>query len=248
MVQLEIDPLQPRVAALTLADPLRRNALSVEMFAAFTQALDAFEAIAPQPTVLLLRAEGAHFCAGFDLAAVVAQPLLAVDLLHQLSHIIRRLKRLDAIVVGEVRGAALAGGCALLTACDFVVAAADAQLGYPTHRIGISPAVSIPSLAPKTRGATRAFLVSNEILSGTRAFEMGLVTHVAAEPQVAVRALVTSLLSKDASALRETKRYLNNAEDAGEDAVFDAAMHGSADLARGTEFAEMLRAYWSTKR
>ena len=247
LVRFEIDAQEARVASVTLCDAARRNALSTAMFADFTHSLDELQSTTPQPTVLILRSEGAHFCSGFDLAAIVQAPLLAIELLASLSHIIRRLKRLDAIVIAEVRGAALAGGCALLTACDFVVAAPDAQLGYPTHRIGISPAVSIPSLLPKTRGATRSLLVSNDIVSGTRAHALGLVTHVADDPHTAANALATQLLCKEPVALRATKRYFNTLENTDENAVFDAALHASAQLAHGEEFTRMLTAFWAAK-
>ena len=197
LVRFEIDAQEARVASVTLCDAARRNALSTAMFADFTHALDELQSTTPQPTVLILRSEGAHFCSGFDLAAIVQAPLLAIELLASLSHIIRRLKRLDAIVIAEVRGAALAGGCALLTACDFVVAAPDAQLGYPTHRIGI--------------------------------------------------ALTTQLLCKEPVALRATKRYFNTLENTDENAVFDAALHASAQLAHGEEFTRMLTAFWAAK-
>src|SRR5581483_9204102 len=42
-------------------------------------------------------------------------------------------------VVGAVAGFALAGGCGLAAACDFVIAAEDAVFGTPEIHLGLFP-------------------------------------------------------------------------------------------------------------
>src|SRR5690606_12641741 len=96
--------------------------------------------------VVLLTGAGHAFCAGFDLGAAVEQPALMAHFIQRLSDINRSIRRLPQVVVAAVQGAAIAGGCAILSACDFVVVCPDATLGYPVHRIGVSPAVTLPLL------------------------------------------------------------------------------------------------------
>ena len=96
--------------------------------------------------IVLLRGEGRAFCAGFDLPAALEQPDLMEQFIERLSGTLRAVRRLPHVVVAAVQGGAIAGGCALVTACDFVMASPDAKFGYPVHRLGISPAVTIPTL------------------------------------------------------------------------------------------------------
>jgi len=208
---------------------------------------------------VLLAGDGPAFCAGFDLATCAQEPRAVEELLHGLSACVTALRAIDVPVVARVQGAALAGGCALLTACDFVVVARDAQLGYPTHRIGISPAVSVPSLFSRMGAHTRALLVSNEIIDGEAALTRGLATHCA-EPAAldgAIDALVAQLLAKGPQAMRATKRWIREIEERGagdlgpvaarDEAAMIAARDASVALASGEEFATMLRAFWASR-
>jgi enoyl-CoA hydratase/carnithine racemase len=183
-----------RLARITLRDPARRNALDLGALDTLRTHLERLSN-EPAADALLLAGEGTAFCAGFDLAACAEDPRRVEPLLIGLSACVQALRALDIPVVARVQGAALAGGCALLTGCDFVVVARDAQLGYPTHRIGISPAVSIPSLLSRMGPAARSLLVSNDLIDGDAAHARGLATHVAeaADLDAEVEALVARL-------------------------------------------------------
>ncbi|MBI1304554.1 MAG: hypothetical protein GC172_12335 [Phycisphaera sp.] len=248
-----------RVATIGFRDPARRNALDEPALRAFIDAVG--RASGTEGVDLVhLRGEGGAFCAGFDLDGCAEDPRRVESLLTLLSEAVARLRAIDAPVVAEVQGAALAGGCAILTACDFVVVAPDAQLGYPTHRIGISPAISVPTLLSRTEGATRAFLVANELVDGARAVELGLATHCAPRADAlasTTAALIERLLTKGPTAMRETKRWMRAIEERGAGSLgaapardLDAmarARNASLALASGDEFASMLRAFWSSR-
>jgi len=169
----------PGIAMLALNDPSRRNALSTSMFDALDNALDSIRKNA-EARVLLLTANGPAFCAGFDLPSAVENPALLGQFILRLSQLIRALRRLSAIVVAQVQGPAIAGGCAMLSACDFIWAAPDATMGYPVHGIGLSPAVTIPTLSQAILpGAARALLMSGRLMSAAEARQLGLVSHLA---------------------------------------------------------------------
>lgn len=262
-----------RVMSLTLADAPRRNALGVPMFDALERALAQADARARagQSHVLLLRAEGSAFCAGFDLGACVDDASALESFIHRLSGAIVSLRAMPAVVVAQVQGAALAGGCAILTGCDIVCAAERATFGYPVHRIGISPAVSLPTLVPALGpGAARELALLGEPVSATRAMQLGLVHRLHADPESlasAAGALVASIADKGPVALRETKRWLSrldgtdlsppedrsegdSATHAGASRDLDvvrAAAAASAALCAGEECVTMLRAFWASR-
>ena len=247
-----------RAAQITLRDPARRNALDAPALATLAKHV---RAVGDEATadVLVLGGKGPSFCAGFDLAACAADPRAVEALLEGLSACIGELRELDVPVIASVRGAALAGGCALLTACDFVVVARDAQLGYPVHRIGISPAVSAPSLFSRMGPATRALLMSNDLMDGEAAVALGLATHCVDDARLdaEVDALRERLLAKGPRALRETKRWIRTIEarmpgdlgrtPARDRAVLERTRDASIDLASGTEFPDRLRAFWASR-
>jgi methylglutaconyl-CoA hydratase len=243
---------------IVLRDPSRRNALDAAALAALR---DAIRSVADDPAcdALVLSGEGSAFCAGFDLSACADQPPRVEELLALLSDCVSALRALDIPVVARVQGAALAGGCALLTGCDFVVVARDAQIGYPVHRIGISPAVSAPSLLSRMGPAARALMVSNDLLDGQTALVRGLATHCvdATHLDAEVDGLVERLLAKGPQAMRATKRWIREIEsrmagDLGrtpprDAAAVRAARDASIALASGDEFATMLRAFWAAR-
>ena len=163
------------IATIVLNDPDRRNAMSHGLFDDLEHCLAEAERATDSKSchVLRIRGEGPAFCAGFDLDAMADGAL--PSFLERLGAICRRLRHLDAVVVAEVHGPALAGGCALVSACDIVHAGPDAAFGYPVHRLGISPAVSLATLVPGTSpGAARALTLSGEFLDADAAVEVGL--------------------------------------------------------------------------
>ena len=247
LVRLELDV--PCVT-LTLCDPARRNAMSTAMF----DALGAAVAAAGRhetSAVLRIRGEGPAFCAGFDLGACVEDRTLLASFIRRLSRLNRAVRRLRQVVVVEVQGAALAGGCALLSACDFVCVAPDATLGYPVHRIGVSPAVSLPTLRAATGGAARPLVLGGALVDGRTALRIGLATHCssdAAALPALVDDLVARLASKGPQALAATKRWLNELDGSDRDDAFDRTAEGSARLCDGDECVAMLHAFWNARK
>jgi enoyl-CoA hydratase/carnithine racemase len=247
---------------ITLCDPARRNALGEAMFASLHERLlvaalaadgrllagDGSRAVAD---VVVLRAEGPSFCSGFDLAACVERPETLRSYVHELSRAVRALRSLPVPIVAEVRGSAAAGGCALLAGCDFVVVAPDAQLGYPVHRIGVSPAVTLPALTANAgHGSARRVALGGEMLDGPSAVRAGLATHCApdaASLAAMVDALADSLAAKGPEALRATKRWLNELDGSTDEVRHLHAERASAAAAAGDEFAAMLRAFWAAR-
>lgn len=113
---------QNRIAYITLNRPEKRNALNYEVVtelkAAFTRA-EADE----ECKVVVLRANGAVFCAGADLEYL--QQLQAntyEENLEDSTHLMQlflQIYKLKKVVIGQIHGHSIAGGCGLATVCDF---------------------------------------------------------------------------------------------------------------------------------
>lgn len=247
LVTLTIDDY---LAIITLNDPEKRNALGIAMFDELEKALALIEADEAL-RVILLRGEGRVFCAGFDLGRAVQKPEMMGRYIERLSDINRRIRRLGPVVVVAIQGAAIAGGCALLSACDFVCIAPDAKVGYPVHAIGVSPAVTIPTLqAAVGPGACRVLLLGGKLIDGVEAKRIGLATHLARSGDSVhdeAIALCRLLTDKPPGALRVTKAWLNELDGSLDDERFDPPARESGALASGKEASDMLRAFWQSR-
>jgi methylglutaconyl-CoA hydratase len=232
------------VLRVTLQDAKKRNALGVEMFDAIDGALQSLDG---QTRCVLLAGEGPVFCAGFDMRACVDNIEVLEIYILRLSKLIRTLRRVSVPVVVAAHGAAIAGGCAVLTGCDFVVGSKEAKYGYPVHQIGISPAVTIPTLFQKVgEGRARSLSLSGEIIYGSDAYAMGLLSHLEETDTQAIAiasALAMELSKKPPIALQATKRWLNELDGSLDDERFDLpAIQSSSSLGEETE--RMLRQLW----
>jgi methylglutaconyl-CoA hydratase len=251
IVKYVLEHIEAPVATIVLNDAATRNALSLTMFDALD---DAFARLRGDGSthIVLLRGEGPAFCAGFDLAAAADEPELLPTYIRRLSTLLRAIRRLPQIVVAAVEGAAIAGGCAMLSACDFVFVAPDAKLGYPVHALGISPAVTIATLRLMLGdGAARALLMSGEIVSGAEAFRRGLATHIAQTGQSvdeAAAAHCRALALKGSHALRTTKAWLNELDGSNANSAFDLPAQNSAEESLSSESRTRLAEFWSARK
>ncbi len=248
LVQLECNH---RIATITLNDPGRRNALGLPMFDALQERLRTLHSM-DDCVAVIIAGNGPAFCAGFDLAAAVDNPAIVGNYIEQLSITNRMIRRLPQVTIASVQGAALAGGCALLGACDFIFAEPHAKLGYPVHRLGVSPAVTLPTLRTRMEGGVmRTLLMGGNVIDGVEAHRIGLVTHLAESHdslnQEAMR-LATSFTTKGHTALRTTKAWLNELDGSLNDDAFDATVAGSAHLAVEDEAVKLLQAFWQKRQ
>lgn len=197
---------------IELADPDRRNVLSPDLLARLTSAVS-------EPTdagALLLTGEGPAFCAGFDLSLCRLtdgdERLRAM--LTGLAGLVRALCAQPLPVVLCAHGAAVAGGCAILSGADVVVADTDARLGYPVVRLGITPAISAPFMASRlSLGAVRARLLDPQVISAERAHAIGMVQELTPSIDDALaRAadIARELAHKPHRAVLATRDWLNH--------------------------------------
>ncbi len=234
------------VTTITLKNPDMRNALSIEMFDAIEHSLDELN---QETHVVLLQGAGDVFCSGFDMKACANDIELLEIFILRLSGLIKKLKRLKQPVVVSAHGAAIAGGCAMLTACDFIVGSVDGKYGYPVHRLGITPAVTIPTLFQRIgEGKARSLLMSGQILRGRDAVGIGLLTHAAIDDESAkelAQNIAAELAKKPPKTLQVTKQWLNELDGSCSDELFDRVASETATVSTD-ETQERLKSQWGS--
>lgn len=171
-----------RTATITLNRPEKRNALSFELVAELKEAFQK-AAYDPKVKVIILKAEGASFCAGADIAYL--QQLQAntyeenLEDSEHLKSLFEMIYTLPKVVIAQVQGHAIAGGCGLATVCDLVYAVPEARFGYTEVKIGFIPAIVMVFLVRKLGDArARELLLTGELIDAARACELGIVNEV----------------------------------------------------------------------
>lgn len=234
------------IGVLTLTRPDRRNAMTPAMLREFPIAAST---LASSCRVVVIAGAGKTFCSGFDLSLCKNSPDGAVlrELLTGLYDSIDALRALHVPVIAAVQGAAIAGACALLGGCDFVITHDQASLGYPVARLGISPAVSAPFLASSIGpGPARERLLDTGLITGARARSIGLASESLQSPDLVLpRALelAATLADKPPEAIAATRCWLMELDR--HRIETSKALEASLALTGGPEERERLAAFWT---
>lgn len=234
----------PGITQLTLNRPEKRNALSVELVEALLAALTAAEKD-PAQRVLILTGAGPAFCAGLDLAEA-ADPTRAHRSAELIGQALQRLSESRLVTIAVVRGAAIAGGAGLMSACDFALAEESAQIGYPETRRGLVAALVMTFLRRQLRERdARQILLTGEIFQAPRAEMIGLVNEALPAERLMPRALQIAhdVMQGGPEALARTKQLLAQLWPATLPADLGKAMTVHLETRGSAEIQEGLAAY-----
>ncbi len=209
-----LSDLKDGVLTLTLNRPAKRNAMDSVTIEDLHSELDRAELDAGV-RIVCLRGAGKDFCAGADLSELLASADRSAEenarSALRLGEVFLKLRGLPRPVVAVVQGRALAGGCGLATACDIVLAHAEAEFGYPEIRRGFVPAMVMAMLVRCT-GEKVAFdlVATGRVMRAAEAREAGIVSRVLPADgfEGAVQDVLIGLASASATALALTKRQL----------------------------------------
>jgi enoyl-CoA hydratase/carnithine racemase len=178
------------VATIALANPEKRNALSL---AAMEEMLDVFAEIAADASVkvVILRALGPVFSSGHDLREIqcagdeadVAKFRAIFDTCVRMMTAIQTIPQ---PVIAEVAGIATAAGCQLVATCDLALASREARFATPGVKIGLFCTTPMVALT-RAIGRKRAMemLLTGDFVDAETAAAWGLVNRVVAPSELA---------------------------------------------------------------
>lgn len=182
------------IAAITLNNPGKRNALSYELMAALIEAL---REVGDGPSRgVLLRANGPVFSAGHDFADMAGQDLPFLRrLLQRCTTLMTLVQEIPQPVVAEVHSLATAAGCQLVASCDMAIAADTAAFALPGGKGGLFCTTPLVAVA-RSIGRKRALEMSmtGDPISAAVAAEWGLINR--AVPESELHASVLELLRR----------------------------------------------------
>ncbi|HVI52108.1 MAG TPA: enoyl-CoA hydratase-related protein [Candidatus Sulfotelmatobacter sp.] len=207
---LIIESRQDGVAVIILNRPEVRNALSRQLIAALTEAVDRFEAD-PEVGAMVL-AGGAAFCAGADIVDMAGISLLEA-LVSDFSGCCDRLAACGKPLLAAVEGYALGGGCELIEMCDLVIAAEDARFGHPEILLGTLSGAGGTQRLARAVGRAKAMdlvLTGRQVLAA-EAERIGLISRVVPKGETLSTAIEAArqIVSRPPLTVRFAKEAVN---------------------------------------
>ncbi len=197
------------VVQIRLNRPHKKNALTQACYTTMAQTIESAESD-PSVRVLVFLGAGGNFTSGNDLSDFPAPP--ADGELTPVMRFVTSLLQSSVPIIAGVEGLAVGIGATLLLHLDSVVAEPDARILLPFANLALVPEAGASLLLPRIMGYTRAaeLLMRGKPVSGTQAYELGIVSTLAEAGQVENTALkiAAEFASKPPAALRKTKRLL----------------------------------------
>jgi methylglutaconyl-CoA hydratase len=229
------------VARITLNRPDKRNAITIEMMSALSEALQRADDDGTV-RVMLIRGAGKDFCAGLDLSEVLQSAEDAPSSLtsaRRLGHLYTAMRRHPKPIVAAVQGRALGGGAGIATASDLIIATESAQFGYPEVKLGFIPAIVATMLrrAVNERQAMELAL-TGEPLTASRALAIGLINRIYPDTEfdANVERYVAALAEQPATAMSMSKSLLYQTDGMSFEASIEAGVQANVQARKTDDF------------
>ncbi len=238
--------LKDGVLLLTLNRPDKKNAFNIEQWKALAAELDAAKED-DDVTVVVLTGAGTDFSAGQDLKdSAIPGALLTYRVLE------RAMIDFDKPLIAAAKGVAVGGGATTLFHCDIVYVGESLRLRMPFNSLAMAPEFASSYLLQMIVGPQRAaeFLMTTQWINADLAVSSGIASGKFTDDE-----LLPSALAKAAEiaqwpliSLRETKRCLKAAHQAGMETAIRVEHEAMDKLSDTPEKTEALMAFLEKRK
>ncbi len=246
-----VTDLADGVLTLRFNRPEVLNALSAEMSLGLSSALEDAVSRDEVRAVVITGSDGS-FSTGADISGTDAHERFDVRALDAANRMVRAIVQLDKPVLAGVNGIAAGVGTSIALAADIIVASESAAFLLAFSRVGLMPDGGATATIAASVGRARAMRMAllAEPLTGTEAFETGLVTHLVpdAEFDDRVAQLARRLANGAPLAFAATKKAINAATLPHLDGALERERTGQSVLLRTGDVAEGMRAFSKKRR
>ncbi|MEU6137727.1 crotonase/enoyl-CoA hydratase family protein [Nocardioides sp. NPDC047086] len=207
------------IAQVRLNRPDKLNALTLELLQELVETAKVLGKNHDLRAVVIA-GEGDAFTAGLDFASVLRDPKKIVGAFipvpfrgtNLFQESVWAWRRLPVPVIAAVHGHCLGGGVQIALGADFRIAEPDSQWSVLEGKWGIIPDMTgIRSLSEVVGIDTaKKLTMTAEQFSGERAYELGLVTELSADPVATATAFARKLSERSPDQLAAAKRLFND--------------------------------------
>lgn len=174
------------IATVTLDDPARRNALSLDLVGELHTAFDAIERN-PEVRAVVVTGAPPAFCSGAARSELVGADASRLSAIYEG---FLRVARCPLPTVAAVNGPAVGAGFNLALACDVRLAGTSARFDARFLRLGIHPGGGHTWLLNRAVGpqAAAALVLFGQVLDGAAAERAGLVWRCVSDGELLAEA------------------------------------------------------------
>ncbi len=244
--------LERGVGLITINQPAKHNAMSLEMWDGLGEVIDDFAADPSVRVVILTGAGHTAFVSGADISQfgdVRATAAAQAEYERRTRPVRDRIAAFERPIIARIRGYCIGGGLSLALLADLRIAAQDSSFAIPAARLGIAYGPhSIRRLIDVVGPAhARMLLYTGVRIDATEAARMGLVNEVVPDARLSDRVLTLARMIADNAPLsiaasKRTVSEMMCEESERDTAAIEraiAACFDSADYAEGrAAFAE----------
>jgi enoyl-CoA hydratase len=247
-----------RVAHVRLSRPDELNTMTAEFWRELPEIVTGISAEA-SARVVVISSTGRHFSAGMDLSVFTGDHHGAADAEPGRRHARLRsnakvlqwsftaLEKARVPVLAAVQGGVIGGAVDLVTACDVRYASADAFFCVQEINIGMTADVGTLQRLGKivSEGVARELAYTGRRMPAQRAYEVGLVQQVYADPAALVDGVLETareIAAKSPLAIWGTKVAMNYARDHGVDDALDQIATWQAGMFQPADMTEAFTA------
>ncbi|MBM3394668.1 MAG: enoyl-CoA hydratase/isomerase family protein [Betaproteobacteria bacterium] len=244
---------QNEIAVVTLNRPDTLNAVNHEMRTALIETLKGLNTDASVRALVITGAGPRAFCAGQDLAESMQYQGEEVTRWLENQHAMyQSVRDLDKACIAAFNGVATGAGYQIGLCSDLRITHPDARIGQPEIKAGLASIVGSYLMTLHLGLSQNIELsISGDLISGQRAYELGLINQLVAREKVVSRSveMAQSLAQHGPTAMRLTKRRFRELTQPGFDAALTTAkLYQKEAYASGEPQAAMKRFFEARKK
>ena len=247
------------VQNITLNRPEVGNAMNEEMA---LELIYLFQQTAKNKSInaIILRGAGKHFSAGGDLKDMQENieitdsqkedPLYRIN--RRFGHLLTLVDKMPQVVISVVNGAARGGGLGLVCVSDLVIGTKISSFAMPETGFGLPGAQIIPFVCQRLgKPIARQLITTGEVINGTKAHEIGLVTHLSLDinsAEEALKQLLEEIKKRSPSAIMQSKELIDKVGKQPLSVILDDGAKIVAEMSRKGDGYEGLNAFLEKRK
>lgn len=172
------EKVEQGIQILSLNRPEKKNAITVDMYQALSDALHRAE-LDSSIKVTIITGEGPDFSSGNDINDFM-EIAHAPEKMASIMSFLQALTSYKKPLIGCVEGWAVGVAATMMLHCDMVFSARNTQFVFPFVQLGLVPEAASSFLLPRVVGHQKAFemLMFGEPVNAETAFQLGMVNHL----------------------------------------------------------------------
>lgn len=224
--------IEDHLAIVRLNRPDKHNAVDQLMIQSMREAVKTVRRNRTIRAVILV-GEGPSFCAGIDVKSMFSGPAWKIGLsflplfkptANRYQNFALDWRRVSVPVIAAIHGNCFGAGIQLALGADIRIAHPDTKLAVMEAKWGLIPDMSgmLTLREHLPRDVAFELTATGRVLSAEQAHQHGLLTHVAADPLAAAKALAAEIANRSPDASAAAKHLFREAWSASEHGVLAA--------------------------